>query len=193
MKNKFLLFSVKDIISNPIKAWETIDSEYKSVISTRNGFLLPLIVLVSFSAMAGSLIYTNSELSPVYSIFEGIKCFILFYFSVYASAYMVTKITYPLDLGKNFESAFRLIVYSMVPLFICQLFSRFFESLLFINILSLYGLYIFWTGAEKMFNPPAYKKMPLLISSAVIFVVIFVGTEYILTKLTDKIFHAFFS
>jgi hypothetical protein len=193
MVNKFFIFVVKDIIINPIKTWESIDSENRSVSVIRNLFLIPLILLVSISAFAGSLIYTNSELPPVYSVFVGIKCFILFYITVYATSFILKEITYPLDLGRNFGVSFRLISYSIVPLLICQILSRFFESFLFVNVLALLGLYIFWTGTEKMLAPPVYKKIPLLVATFISFIGIFVATDFLFTKLIDKIFYAFFS
>jgi hypothetical protein len=183
----------KNILFNPIKAWETIDSENKPVSVIRNSFLFPLIFLVSASAIAGSLIYKNSELSVVYSVFVGIKCFLLFYITTYATAYMVREITYPLDLGRNFAVSFRLIAYSIVPLLLCQILSRFFESLMFINVLALFGLYIFWTGIERMLTPPTYKKLPLLIATILTFTAIFIATNYLITKLIDKVFYKFFS
>ena len=150
MVNDFLIFKVKNILTNPAKAWETIDSENKSVNSIRNNLLLPLILLVSVSAIAGSLMYTNAEMSGVYSFLTGIKSFFLFFISVYATAFIHKEITYPLDLGKNFTLSFRLISFSLVPFLLCQVLSSFFESLLFINVLALYGLYLFWTGSEKI-------------------------------------------
>ena len=193
MVNKFFLFVVKDIIINPIKTWESIDSENRSVSVIRNLFLFPLILLVSISAFSGSLIYTNSELSPVFSVFVGIKCFILYYITVYATSFILKEITYPLDLGRNFGISFRLISYSVVPLLLCQILSRFFESFLFVNILGLFGLYIFWTGIERILTPPVYKKIPLLVATFISFIGIFVATDFLFTKLIDKIFYAFFS
>lgn len=193
MNNKLFLFVVKDIIINPIKAWEIIDSENKSVSVIRNSFLFPIIFLVSVSAAAGSLIYTNAELSPVYSVFVGIKCFLLYYITVYASAFILREITYPLDLGRNFAISFRLIVYSIVPFLLCQILSRLFESLLFVNILALYGLFIFFAGTEKMLTPPGYKKMPMLIATTLTFIGIYVITNLLLTTLIDKIYKVFFS
>jgi hypothetical protein len=193
MADKFFLIMVKDIIANPIKTWESIDSDNKSVRVIRNTFLFPLIALVSFSAIAGSLIFTHSHLSPIYSLLTGIKCFVLFYITVFASAYVLKEITYPLDLGRNFAVSFRLVVYSAVPLLICQFFSRLFESLLFVNIMSLFGLYIFWTGIERMLTPPAQKKIPLLIATVITFATIFIGTDFLFTKVIDKIYYIFFA
>ena len=193
MNNKFFFFALKDILFNPAKEWETIDSDNRPVKTTRNTFLFPLIILVSVSAFAGSLIYSNSELSSVYSVFAGIKCFLLFYITIYASAFILKEITNTLDLGKNFAVSFRLIVFSVVPFLLCQVLSRFFESLLFVNVLALYGLYIFWTGAERMLTPQANKKMPLLIAAVISFTGIYIVTNLLLTMLIDRIFFKFFS
>jgi hypothetical protein len=193
MVNNFFVFEVKNIITNPVKAWETIGSENRPVNTVRNRFLVPLLFLVSVSAAAGSIIFTNPELSPVYSVLTGIKCFLQLYITIYITAFILKEITYPLDLGKSFSISFRLIVYSLVPFMICQFFSRFFESFLFANVLALYGLYIFWTGTERMLTPPAQKKMPLLIATFITFTIIYVATNFLFKMLIDKIFYKFFS
>jgi hypothetical protein len=193
MVHDFFPLAVKDIIVNPSKAWEKIDSENRPVSAIRNSFLLPLILLVTVSSIIGSLLYANSELLPVYSLFIGIKCFILIYITIYASSYIIKEITYPLDLGKSFAISYSLTVYSIVPFLLCQMFSRLFESLLFVNVLALYGLYIFWTGSEKLLAPPAYKKMPLLIASLVVFAGIYVTVDFLSAKLLDKVYYMFFA
>jgi hypothetical protein len=123
----------------------------------------------------------------------GIKCFFLYFISIYATAFIVNEITGQLALGKSFDISFILIAYSVVPFLLCQVLSRLFESLLFVNILALYGLYIFWTGAEKILAPPPNKKVLLLIASFVAFIGIFIVTNFLLTKLIDKLYFIFFS
>jgi hypothetical protein len=62
-----------------------------------------------------------------------------------------------------------------------------------VNVLALYGLYIFWTGSERMLTPPAHKKIPLLVSTFITFVIIFIGGDILLAKLFDKIFYLLFA
>lgn len=193
MNYKFFLSGLKNIIFSPLKAWETIDSENRTVKFITNNFLFPLVILVTVSAIAGSLLFTNTELSPVYSIFTGIKWFLIFFVSIYLSALILGEITFPLDLGKDFSTSFRLIAFSLAPFIVCQVLSRLFESLLFVNVIGLYGLYIFWTGAEKLLNPPQYKKMPLLIATTITLTVIYVATNVLLNMLVDKVYYAFFA
>ena len=193
MDYKFFISSIKNILLDPVKAWEIIDSENKSVKVVRDSYIFPLIILVAASAITGSLIFTNTELSPVYSIFVGIKHFVLLFFTIYATAIMLGEITFPLDLGRDFSVTNRIIVFSITPFLLCQILSCIFESLLFVNVIGLYGLYIFWTGAEKLLNPPQYKKMPLLIASLLTLGGIYIASSVVLNMLIDKIFYTFFA
>jgi hypothetical protein len=98
-----------------------------------------------------------------------------------------------LDLGNSFDLAFRLISYSIVPFLLCQIFSLLFESLLFVNVLALFGLYIFWTGMESSLKPLSTKKIELLAAALIAFIGVFIASNLLLTMLIDKIFYKFFS
>lgn len=193
MDYKFFFRGIKNIILNPIKLWETADSKNIPVKLIRGSFLFPLIIIVSVSAFFGSLIFTNPELSIAYSIFTGIKCFVVLLITAYTTTYILGEITYPLDLGKHFSVSFILVVYSISPFILCQFLSRLLESLLFFNILGLYGLYIFWIGAEKLLAPPQHKKRPLLIATAIAMIGIYVGTNLVLSMFIDRVYFSYFA
>jgi hypothetical protein len=193
MDYRFLFRGIKNIIANPAMVWETADSKNIPVKLIRGSFLFPLITIVSVSAFFGSMIFTNPELSIAYSILTGIKCFIVLLFTVYITTYILGEITYPLDLGKHFNVSFSLVVYSISPLILCQLLSRLLESLLFINILGLYGLYIFWIGSEKLLTPPQHKKRPLLIATTIAMIGIYVGLNLVLSMFIDRVYFSYFA
>jgi hypothetical protein len=193
MDYKFLLTSIKNILTNPSNYWETIYSENITLKLIRNSFLLPLIFIVSVALTTGSLIFFNTELSFIYSILLSIKNFAVLYVTVYLSSISLREITYPLDLGRDFNISFRLIVFSLTPFLLCQIVSSLFESMLFINIIGLYGLYIFWAGAEVMLKPPQHKRIPMLVAISVVLIGIYVVSDLILTKFTDRIYFAYFT
>ena len=193
MNFRFFIEGIINIVINPIKFWEIINSENIPSRLIRNSFFFPLVLLVAVSAFIGSRLFTNTELSPVYSVLFSIKCFVVFFISVYATSYILGEITFPLDLGKDFNTSFKLVVFSVTPFIMCQILSRLFESLLFINIISFYGLYIFWIGEERIFNPPQYKKMPLLIAAFITFTGIYIGADLLLNMITDRFYFAFFA
>jgi hypothetical protein len=193
MDYKFLYKSILKIIFTPGKAWNNIIEENRHSKDLRNNFLFPLIFLVTIAAFLGSIIFTNKNLAPVYSIFTGVKYFFLFLFVPYLAALVLSEITKPLDLGKSFTISLRLIIYSLTPLFFCQIASHLFESLIFVNVLSLYGLYIFWIGAEKMLNPPDYKKMPMLIAIFIVVAGLFFSLNWVLSAISDRVYFSFFA
>lgn len=193
MDYKFLLQNLFLIIFRPTKAWNTIHSEDRSAKDTRNSFLLPMIILVTLASFFGSLLLTRAQLSVVYSIFTGFKYFIILLFVACTSAFIHKEMTYALDLGRDFSVSFRLIVYSLTPLFICLAVSSLFESLIFVDILALYGLYILWEGSKIMLNPPQHKKMPLLIATAVIVAELYVAASIVMNQVVDRIYFSYFA
>lgn len=189
MDLKFLFQGVKNMISDPEKAWETMDPENKNISHLRENLLLPLIILTSLAAFAGALIYSNYESRTLYAIFTGIRSFLVLTVTVFGTALIMGEITKPLDLGKSFPTSFTLTAFSFVPFFICQIFSGIFESLFFVNILALYGLYIFWEGSEKLLDPPEYKKLPLLVASFASAVIVYIAANGLMGFLAEKIFN----
>lgn len=192
MDIKYFITGLKNILFDPSGAWETINVEHRPLKVIRDSFLLPLILLVSLASLAGSLMFSSNNLPAVYSVFTGLRTFLVLLCTIYATALVLGEVTFPLDLGKDFYTSFTIITFSFVPFLICQIFSGLFESLLFVNIIGLYGLYIFWAGAEKFLDPPQYKKLPLLIATSVLAVGVYVVTNSILKTILDKIFYALF-
>jgi hypothetical protein len=193
MDYKFFLRKIALIIFSPRKAWSGIAEENQPVKHLRNNLLLPLLLLVTICSFLGSMIFSNVTLQPVYSIFVALKYFLLNLFVVYISAVIFREITKALDLPSEFSFSFEINVYSMVPLFICQMVSLLFESFAFINILAFYGTWIFWTGGEARLNPPDYKKMPMLIATFVIIAGFMLGGGVALNLLIDRIYFSFFA
>jgi hypothetical protein len=193
MDYKFFFLRLKDILVHPDKTWEVIATENKPTKFLRNNFFFPLLALVTISSFIGSILFSNSTLSPLYSVFVAAKVFIVWFIVVFSATAITGEITRPLDLGRSFSISFRLIVYSLTPLMICQLASLLFESLVFMNVLSLYGLYIFWTGAEKLLNPPQHKKGFLLVSVFIVVAEIFIALSLAFSSVIDRIYFSFFA
>jgi hypothetical protein len=189
MNYKFFFKRLILILFRPAKAWEAIHAEDFSVARTRNYFLLPFAVLTALTAFLGSFIFTKSGLTANYSVLLGLKFFLMPIIVTYASSFIVKEITYPLDLGRSYKLAFRLVNYALIPFFICLSLSLLLESLIFVNILGLFGLYIFWAGAEKMLNPLDYKKMPLLVSSAIVIISFYIAFSWFLTQVIERIYY----
>jgi hypothetical protein len=193
MDFRFLYHRTKYFIINPGKAWDVVHREKRPMKFVRGSFFLPLTILVTISAFFGSAFFINTTLKPMYSVLSAVNTFLFLYLGIYASAFVVREIMRALDLGHEFLVAFKLVAYSMAPIFLSLTVSRLFESLLFINVLGLYGLYIFWIGMEVMVNPPDHKKLPMIIATVVSMLIIFLLLQVILSKLTETLYFALFA
>jgi hypothetical protein len=193
MDFKFLWNRIRYLILDPDKAWHSIYNENRPLQFVKRNYFFPLLILVSLSAFLGSLLFINTGVSEFYSVLAGIKYFILFFIVIHATTFIFREILKALDITADFSSSFKIILYSLSPLLLCQIISRLFESFIFINVLALYGLYIFWVGVEIMLNPPEHKKIPLLISVSVALVALFIITSWLLTLVVDKVYFTFFA
>jgi Yip1 domain len=193
MDFRFLSHRVKSIILDPEKTWEAIHYENRPVKFVRGSFFFPLVILVAISAFLGSILFTNTGVSQAYSVMVGVKYFLLLCLVLYGTSFILNEITNYFGLGRNSAFSFKLVVYSSAPFLLCQMVSRLFESFIFVNVLALYGLYIFWTGTEKMLSPSENKKLPLLVSTAMVYIVLIIGGNWLLTQIMDKVYFTFFS
>lgn len=193
MDFKFLYHRIRNLVLNPVAAWDAIHSENRPLRYVRGSFFLPLTVLVAVSAFLGALLFTHTGFSEVYPVLIGIKYFLLFLISAYATTFIFMEVTKSFGLGSDFTVSFKIIVYSVAPFLICQIISRLIESFIFVNLLALYGLYIFWTGTEKMINPPEQRKIQLLLAATFSFILVFVIANWLLSGIIDKIYFAFLS
>jgi hypothetical protein len=193
MDLRFLYNRIKYFIISPVKAWEVVHRESGPMKDVRGSFAVPLITLVSVCAFLGSVIFINTTLNPMYSVLKAIETFLLLYLGLYGSSFVVREITRALDLGHDFLIAFKLVAYSMAPIFLSLAVSKLFESLLFINLLGLYGFYIFWTGMEEMLNPADRKKTPMIIATAFSMIIIFGVLRAALSRLTEMLYFSAFA
>lgn len=193
MNYKFLFNRFPSIIFKPTKSWESIYSDNESISDTRNSYLYPMLILVMIFTFLGSLLFTDKQMTVIYPVFVALKYLGTLLFVVYGSAWILKEMTYALDLGRSFTISFRIIVYSLTPLFICLSISNLFESLIFADILALYGFYIFWIGCERMLTPPDHKKMPMLIATFVTIIVFYTAGIIVLGQLFDRLYFSVFA
>ena len=88
---------------------------------------------------------------------------IVFYVLAFVIAYvmaLITNVLAPIFCAqKNQPNAFKLAVYSMTPIWVVGVFELI-PALRVLEILSLYGFYLFWLGTVKLMKAPWEKSLP---------------------------------
>ncbi|MGB8490233.1 MAG: YIP1 family protein [Bacteroidales bacterium] len=192
MNFKFLYRSVESLIVDPSEAWDKILADNKGTGRINSVYLLPLVALIALSAFLGNVLFNRTEVSVLYFLLDSITYFLLFYFSIYVTAWLSARIMVTIKLPVSFAESFRLITFSVTPFLVCQIISRLFESFIFVNILAFYGLYIFWTGEVKL-NIPRDKRFIMLTASTALFISSYIVGNWLLAKVADGIYFTFFS
>jgi hypothetical protein len=193
MDFKFLVRTVGNIILDPVREWDVIHTENRPASFFNRSLFFPLLILVSVSAFLGSFLFINTELTNVYSVLTGIRYFLLLYLVVVCTSFIFKEITNGFGFAMDFSLSFKIVTCSVVPFLLCQLLSRIFESFIFVNILSFYGLYILWSGIGKMINPPGREKNLMMISAAAAFIALFLISNWILILVLDKLYFSIFA
>jgi hypothetical protein len=193
MDIKFLAYTVRNLILDPVKEWDVIHSENRSASFFSRNLFLPLLFLASVSSFLGALLFTNTELGNAWSVLKGVRFFAVVIIATYGTAFILNEITAFIGIRKDFSISFRIIVCSIVPFILCQIVSQLFESFIFVNILSAFGLYIMWNGITKMLDPAEGRELALMIGATVAFIALFLIASSVMTSLTDKIYFSFFT
>jgi hypothetical protein len=193
MNFNFFLQVIKEVIMTPAEFWSKVNNDNPSGSLIINSLLLPFSLLIGIVAFIGSIVFANTHLAVIYSVLYGLQCLAVIIISVYATAFIVSALSGSLGHSAASGTILRLVIISLIPFFLCQSLSRLFESFLFVNILSLYGLYIFWTGSGRLLNPSETGKRRLLIATFLTFVFTYVITDKVIGFIADRLYFSYFA
>ena len=193
MDFKFLADTVRNIILNTVKEWDSIYTENRPASLFSRSLFFPLVTLASVSTFLGAFLFTNTELTNIYSLIAGIRYFIVMTIVVYGTALALREIMRSFGYGNDAGTAFKIVSASVVPLLLCQILSQLFESFIFVNILAFFGLYILYTGIERMISPPESDRIKIILAVLLVFFLLFILTGKIIAQITDKFYFSIFA
>lgn len=175
----------KNLIISSDSEWDIIISENENKNSILKNYAIPLILVGALAAFIGHLIgprFISPSIS--YSITSAIMAFIIPIISIFISAYIVDALATSFGSKKNIEGAFSLIIYSSTPAFIAAIVANLHWTLSFVNIFSLFSIYLFWKGIDKIMGTPEDKKLAYVIVSYLVII----GVYMILGLIVSSIF-----
>ncbi|MDZ7739571.1 MAG: Yip1 family protein [Bacteroidales bacterium] len=186
-----LISRTKNILFKPAATWEEIIKEDKSVRAVSRSFLIPLLVLVSLSAFAGTLIYTSSKLSILYPVIRSLKHFTCFYITILLSALVLNELSLACIKTRNYAFNFRLVTYSLTPLFTTVFITRLLPDLALINLLGFYGIYILYRGIHTIENTEKQKLLNYFIVALLTVTTLYFSISWISRSLFEGLYFAF--
>ena len=193
MDFRYLFKTIKNIIVNTEPEWDVVVNEKRTSGFITINLLLPLIILASLSAYLGSFLFIDTGLNQAYAVLSGLRYLIHFLVVIFLTAVLLKEALKRYGADPGFENAFKITALSSVPLLLCQIISRLFESFIFVNVLAVFGIYICWAGIDRLSDLPKKKKYQLLLIATALFIAVWLITNRLLKFAADEIYYSFFA
>lgn len=175
-------YTIKSI-SNPNHFWDIV-IERKITNRVLIHFYLPLLTLAVLAEIIGEFL-SNPEALLSYSLILGVKQLIVYILYYFIAVFAINKLLVLFGGKEDNKSAQMSVGYSMAPFFIVSALTGLFPFLYPINILGLYGLFIFYCGAPKLFEIPDTRTKPFIIAAVLANFSIFAVLNIIFWKILE--------
>jgi len=181
------------LLSSPVKEWEMIREENKSVRDIKRSVLFPYGILISVFTFFGTLFsYLHSPaFTSFYLLILALIEFIVIYLHTVFSAWILYKLAANMDETNTKRKVFTLVNYSYIPFYLLLAITKLLPPLMLIIVGSAYSIYIFWRGLPIMLNIPKERKKQFVIISVILSVTVFIILSQILTLLYSAITREF--
>ncbi len=146
-----LLFQTSvNVLKEPNKFWRGEKEEVKPEV-VFSDYYLPLVLLVGLAVFVGELI-KGSEVLFSYAVAKSVREIISYVLQFYLSVYLLNELLTSVGGVKNKLLVTRLVAYSFLPFLIVSFLTGLFPGLYIINLLGLYGIFLFVQGVKGSLN-----------------------------------------
>jgi hypothetical protein len=149
--------NIKAIIFEPVKFWELQKEDKSQDKHAFSNFLLPFLILI-FLAVFVSEIVRGSRFYLTFPLMKAGREVLLFLVQYVISVFLTNELIKTFGAIKNIFIARKLVIYSLTPFLLVSVITGMFPFLYVIEVLGLYGFYIFGMGVKILLEFPERKK-----------------------------------
>jgi hypothetical protein len=167
-----LIARVRGILLDPQAEWPIIERESGDPSFLFTTYVAVLALIPALAGFIGTVLIgvtvpvIGTVRMPLLSgLFHAVFGYVLTFVIVYVVAIIVDALAPTFGGQKNFQNALKLTVYSYTPAWLAGIFLLI-PGLRFLTLLSLYGLYLLYTGLPPLMKAP--KDKALMYSLAVV-------------------------
>jgi hypothetical protein len=176
------------LIRSPKKEWYRINEEQLTVGQLIFNYVFPLVLIVVVASMVGD--YLNRDVASWTSQFFGVaavRSFLIFAISFGASitaldALIRFYVGYP-----DVNLASKLVFFSFVPIMLSAIACSFMPDLLLAKLLSLYGAYLMFYGAQLVPGIPSNDRPIFRMASVILILAIYFPVNFVLSAFLGAI------
>ena len=183
----------KNIIIQPDKEWNVIESEKPDTRQILTGYVLILAGAAAVAAFIGFAIVGFNVMGVAYRGMEwGLYQFLVVlagaFLSVFVTAFVVDTLAPSFNAEKNLDRSIQLVAYSFTPVWVGGLLAII-PAISFIGTLfGLYCLYLMYTGLPKIKKVPAEKHTGYFVVTLIVTILVYVIVGWLLSTILMSIF-----
>ncbi|MDR0427696.1 MAG: YIP1 family protein [Dysgonamonadaceae bacterium] len=151
---KQLFILLYKIITVPASTWKFLSEKQdnKDNETFYKGYLFPVIGIIALLSFMGVII-SLQRFDVQQALKITLKEIMIYGGSFYLVSFVLSEYVYPrFGLKKNKRSAELFTGYASSPIYVIAMLKTIFPALFFLEILSLYTIYVVWTGAAYFLN-----------------------------------------
>lgn len=170
---------IKGILFSPKTEWEKIKAESTGIGQVMTSYAIPLALIPAIFGFLGYVLiginigmFGTIRYPFTSAIIWAIVWFIMTLVGLYIEGIVINALAPSFNSVQNSVNAYKLAVYSMTPYFVAGILYIFPVLGILVTLISLYGLYLMYTGMPVMMETPKEKVIGYMIVSIIVMIVI---------------------
>ena len=174
------------VLIEPVGFWKE-KKEEEEVKEIFKGYFLPLVILVGVAIFLGELI-TSSEFLMSYAVAKSLREVISYILQYFLTVYVLNELLTSFGGTKNKLAVSRLMAYSFLPFIIVSIVTGLFPALYVLNVLSLYGIVLFFLGIKGSLELPVENQNRYAMIAFILVFLIFILLDVFSWKLLQAFY-----
>jgi hypothetical protein len=173
---------IKEVLISPKAFWNSYKENNVGFSELFGGFFLPVLLVAVLAVFLGEF-FKSAHFYMVFAILKALRELVLFILEFFIAIYFTNELLKTFGGEKNIRLSRLLVTYSFTPFLLVSTVTGLFPFLYPLDILGVYGFYIFWVGGKQLLTLPQQKIDSYLILTIVVNFITFGFASIILSKL----------
>jgi hypothetical protein len=178
--------NVINILFEPPLFWEKQKESFTTNIQLLAGYLIPLIFFAAIGVFAGEM-FRGSRFYLFFPVIKAVRKIVLFTVYYIVMVIIINEMMPAFGIKKDLPAAQKLAAFSLTPAVVIAFITGLFPFLYILNILGIYGFYIFWTGINILLDFSDNKQYSYFLLIIIAGLIVFSLLSIFLSKLLTVI------
>ncbi len=179
--------TIRENVLNPKEFWKAQKESTETQSSRVYGFFIPLLIVVAAAVFLGEF-FKSSHFYMGYAVWKAVREVVLFILQYLVAVFFTNELIKTFKGKKDIVAVRKLVLFSMTPFLLVSILTGLFQFLYVLDILGIYGFYIFWLGANELLELPKEKKDSYIIITILVNFFMFSFLSILLSKLLTAYF-----